>query len=315
MRRTATLAAATATLLLALVSNAAAEKLNVIASFSILGDIAANVGGDRIELTTLVGPDADAHAYEPKPNDAVVMSKAKVVLINGFGFEGFMERLAKTSATSAAIVEVAKGIETIKPNEGGHHHEGEEATHQESEGGHDHGEIDPHAFQSVPNVRKYVSAIADAFCAADQAGCETYKSNASIYDAKLATLDAEIRGAIASLPAEKRTIITSHDAFGYFAHEYGLTFLAPEGVSTESEASAADVSKLVDQIREDKASAIFVENISDPRLVNQIATETGIKVGGALYSDALSTKDGPAPTYIDLMRHNITTIKGAVTGS
>ena len=315
MRPTAISAVATASILLAFASNAAAEKLNVVASFSILGDIAANVGGNRIELTTLVGPDADAHAYEPKPDDAVAMSKAKVVLINGLGFEGFMERLAKTSATSAAIVEVAKGVETIKPGEGDHHHEGEEVAHQTAGADDNHGEIDPHAFQSVPNVRKYVTAIADAFCEADRAGCISYRANAQVYDEKLASLDAEIRASVASLPGEKRTIITSHDAFGYFAHEYGLTFLAPEGVSTESEASAADVARLVDQIREDKASAIFVENISDPRLVDQIASETGIKVGGSLYSDALSGKDGPAASYIDLMRHNMITIKGAITGS
>jgi zinc/manganese transport system substrate-binding protein len=167
----------------------------------------------------------------------------------------------------------------------------------------------------VPNVRKYVGAITDAFCAADQAGCETYKMNAAAYDVKLEALDKDIRETVAGLPADKRTIITSHDAFGYFAHEYGVTFLAPEGVSTASEASAADVAKLIDQVRADKASAIFVETISDPRLVNQIAAETGIEVGGALYSDALSKTDGPAPTYIDMMRYNISTIKGAITGS
>ena len=283
-------------------------KLEVVASFSILGDLAANVGGDRIALTTLVGPDEDAHAYEPRPDDAVVLSKAKVVLVNGLGFEGFMDRLAKTSATKATMVEVSKGAETITPTETGH--EG-----HESEAGHDPDVIDPHAFQSVPNVRKYVGAITDAFCATDQAGCETYKMNAAAYDVKLEALDKDIRETVAGLPADKRTIITSHDAFGYFAHEYGVTFLAPEGVSTASEASAADVAKLIDQVREDKAAAIFIETISDPRLVNQIAAETGTKVGGALYSDALSKPDGPAPTYIDMMRYNISTIKGAITGS
>lgn len=285
------------------------SKLEVVASFSILGDIAANVGGERIALTTLVGPNEDAHAYEPKPADAVVMTKAKVVLVNGLGFEGFMERLAKNAGASASVVEVSKGVETIKPSGGGHdHHEGEEA-------GHDHGALDPHAFQSVPNVRKYVAAIAEAFCAADQSGCEIYKTNAASYDQKLATLDSDIRATVASLPEAKRTIITSHDAFGYFAHEYGITFLAPEGVSTESEASASEVAKLIDQIREDKASAMFVENISDPRLVQQISDETGIKVGGTLYSDALSKSDAGAATYIDMMRYNITTIAGAINGS
>ena len=167
----------------------------------------------------------------------------------------------------------------------------------------------------MPNIRLYVKNIAEAYCAADAADCDVFRANAASYDAKLAALDADIRSAVASIPAEKRTIITSHDAFGYFANEYGLKFLAPEGISTDSEASASDVAKLIDQLRADKASALFVENISDPRLVSQISAETGIKVGGALYSDALSATDGPASTYIDLMRHNIATIKGAILGS
>ena len=180
---------------------------------------------------------------------------------------------------------------------------------------HGHGGIDPHAFQSVPNARIYLKNITNALCAADAANCEMFKSNASAFDAKLAVLDSDIRAAVAAIPADKRAVITSHDAFGYLAHEYGLTFHAPEGISTDSEASAADVAKLIDQIREEKSSALFVENISDPRLVNQISAETGIKVGGALYSDALSAPGGPAATYIDLMRHNIATIKGAILGS
>ena len=157
--------------------------------------------------------------------------------------------------------------------------------------------------------------IADAFCEADKAGCATYTANAEAYLAKLAALQTEVKAAIEALPADKRTIITSHDAFGYFAHEYGLKFIAPEGVSTEAEASAADVAKLVDQVKEDKASAIFVENITNPRLIEQIAAETGLKVGGTLYSDALSGEDGPASTYIDMFHHNVETIRAAVLGS
>ena len=201
----------------------------------------------------------------------------------------------------------------------GEHKEAEDGHDAEEEhvgeDGHDHGAFDPHAWQSVHNAEIYVKNIADAFCAADAAGCDTYKANAAVYGEKLEALDQEIKAAVEGIPAEKRTIITSHDAFGYFEHEYGIRFLAPEGVSTESEASAADVAALIRQIREDKASAIFVENISNPRLVEQIAGETGLKVGGSLFSDALSAADGPAATYIDMMRHNITTIKGAILGS
>ena len=285
------------------------DGLNIVASFSILGDMAAQVGGDKVKVTTLVGPDSDAHVYEPKPADAVAFAQAQVVLVNGLGFEGFMERLAKTSASTAMLVEVSKGAALIEAGDA--HGDGGAAAIDE----HGHGGIDPHAFQSVPNARIYLKNITNALCAADAANCEMFKSNANAYDAKLAVLDSDIRAAVAAIPADKRAVITSHDAFGYLAHEYGLTFHAPEGISTDSEASAADVAKLIDQVREEKASALFIENISDPRLVNQISAETGIKVGGALYSDALSAPGGPAATYIDLMRHNIATIKGAILGS
>lgn len=291
--------------------HAFAEPLKVVASFSIIGDFAKNVGGDRVDVTTLVGPDGDAHVYEPSPADAVSMASAKLVLVNGLHFEGFLQRLVEASASKAAIVELTKGITPIdfKPEfaeaeaaEGGHE-------------GHNHGSTDPHAFQSVVNAKVYVKNIADAFCNADSAGCDTYKANATAYTDKLDALDKEVREAIAAIPQEKRVVITSHDAFGYFEHEYGLTFLAPQGLSTESEPSAADVAKLVEQVKQDKAAAIFVENITNPRLIEQISVETGIKVGGTLYSDALSKADGPASTYIDLMRNNIKQIKGAILGS
>ncbi len=312
MKNLRNLALACGVSLLALPTYAAADQLKAVASFSILGDLAKAVGGDKVDVVTLVGPNGDAHVYEPKPADAASVAGANVVLINGLGFEGFIERLAKASATTAAIVEVSKGVKPIEPAAEEHAHEGDADT-AEAEG--HHGGVDPHAFQSVPNVRLYVKNIAEALCAADAADCDVFKANAAAYDAKLAALDADIRAAIASIPAEKRTIITSHDAFGYFAHEYGVKFLAPEGISTDSEASASDVAKLIDQVRADKASALFVENISDPRLVNQISAETGIKVGGALYSDALSAADGPAGTYIEMMRYNVETIKGAILGS
>ncbi len=287
---------------------ARAERLQVVASFSIIGDIAGNIGGDKVEIVKLVGPDSDAHVYEPKPADVAAMAGAQIVLMNGLGFEGFMERLVTTSATSATVIEVSKGIQTLEAEAGAHH----QGVASDDAG---YAEKDPHAFQSVPNVRAYVKNITAAFCAKDEENCTGYQANAEIYDAKLAALDTEIRSVIAAIPDAKRTIITSHDAFGYFANAYGLQFIAPEGISTDSEASAADVAKLIDQISQDKASALFVENISDKRLIERIADETGVKIGGALYSDALSSKDGPASTYIDLMRTNINTIKGAILGS
>ncbi|ODT05576.1 MAG: metal ABC transporter substrate-binding protein [Mesorhizobium sp. SCN 65-20] len=288
-------------------TSASAEPLKVVASFSIIGDFAQNVGGDRIELTTLVGPDGDAHVYEPSPADAVTMSKADVVLVNGLRFEGFLQRLVEASATKASVVELTKGIEPLKMQEEEHD---EAEDHQ-----HDHGEFDPHAFQSISNAKVYVTNIAEAFCAADAEGCDTYKANAEAYTAKLDAADADVKAAVAAIPENERTIITSHDAFDYFENAYGITFLAPEGLSTEAEASAADVAALIRQVRDDKASAIFVENITNPRLIEQISAETGVKVGGTLYSDALSKADGPAPTYIEMMKNNIAAIKGAILGS
>jgi zinc/manganese transport system substrate-binding protein len=339
-------------------ATASAENLKVVASFSIIADFARNVGGDRVDVTMLVGPDGDAHVYEPKPADAVAMSKADVVLVNGLQFEGFLQRLVEASGAKAPIVELITGGEVLKNDEDGHghdhakteaghdhdhdhahdhahekghdhakteaghdhdhdhaHEKSHDHAHEAAHGHHDHGEYDPHAWQSVHNAEVYVKNIADAFCAADAAGCDAYRANAAAYGAKLEALDAEIRAAVAAIPQDKRVIITSHDAFGYFEHEYGLTFVAPEGVSTESEASAADVAALIRQVREDKASAIFVENITNPRLMEQIASETGITVGGTLYSDALSGPDGPAATYIDMMRSNVNAIKGAILGS
>ncbi|MCO5081586.1 MAG: zinc ABC transporter substrate-binding protein AztC [Rhizobiaceae bacterium] len=321
-----TLAFAAFASVLSLTAATAAEPLKVVASFSIIGDLAKNVGGDRVEITTLVGPNGDAHVYEPRPADAAALSSAAIVLVNGAQFEGFLPRLVEASGSKAPVVEVSKGIELLKSEE--EHHHGEEAhegghddAHDEKEAGaghdhgHHHGAFDPHAWQSVANAQIYVTNIATAFCAADAAGCDAYKANADAYNQKLASLDAEIRADVAAIPADKRTIITSHDAFGYFEHAYGLKFIAPEGVSTDAEASAADVAALIRQVREDKAAAIFVENITNANLINQIASETGLKVGGELFSDALSDENGPAATYVDMMRHNIETIRGAILGS
>lgn len=315
-------AAAALSLSPAAFATASAENLKVVASFSILGDFAREVGGDRVTVSTLVGPNGDAHVYEPKPMDAAAVANADVVLVNGLQYEGFLQRLFEVSGTGASVVEASNGAALLPFDhdedhsvEEPHAHEAAEAGHAHDEHHDEHGAIDPHAWQSVPNAKIYVRNIADAFCVADTEGCDTYRANAEAYGKQLEALDAEIRAAIATVPEEKRTIITSHDAFGYFAHEYGLKFLAPEGASTESEASAADVAALIRQIREDKAAAIFVENITNPRLVEQISSETGITVGGELYSDALSDTGGPAPTYIDMMRHNVGTIKGAILGS
>ncbi|MEM8970860.1 MAG: metal ABC transporter substrate-binding protein [Pseudomonadota bacterium] len=314
----------------------AADKLPVVASFSILGNVVSEVGGDRIAVKTLVGPDGDAHVYQPTPADAATVTKASVVFVNGAEFEGWIERLIKASGYKGPIVTATKGIKLLETEEhhdddhgkeehkaekgkkAGHDDHKDHKTAEKKEAGHDdhhHGEHDPHAWQDVKNVIVYAANVRDGLCKVDAAGCETYKKNAAAYTKKLEALDAEVRAQLSKIAAGKRTIITSHDAFGYFSKAYGVTVLAPQGLSTESEASAADVAKLIDQIRKDGIKAVFVENISDPRLIEQIAKETGAKIGGQLFSDALSKTSGPAGTYIKMMRHNASLMAGAMTGS
>ena len=279
----------------------AQDRLNVIASFSILGDFVKNVGGDRVEVATLVGPNGNAHVYAPSPGDAKKVADAKLVFVNGLGFEGWLERLVKASGTKAPIVVATKGIKPLE-RAGGHDHDHD----------HDHGRADPHAWQSVANAKIYVANIRDALIAADPAGKDAYLANAAAYLAKLDALEREVREVIAKIPADRRRVITSHSAFGYFQNAYGVNFTAPQGVSTEAEASAKDVAAIIAQIKKQKVAAVFLENVTDPRLVEQIARETGAKVGGTLYSDALTDDKGDATTYTDLIRHNLRQLASAL---
>lgn len=292
---------------LALTTTAAhAEPPQVVATFSIIGDMAARVGGDRIALEVLVGPNADAHVYEPRPRDAMAVARADVVLTNGLGLEGFVDRLIAASGTDAAIVALTDAADVLEDPAGGHyHHIGDQAIWHA-------GAYDPHAWQSVPNARAYVAAIADTFCDADVEGCPAYRANADSYAKDLDALDAEIRAAVDALPLNRRTVVVSHNAFRYFQEEYGIAFLSPQGLSTDAEASAADVAGLIRKIRDTDARAIFAENIADTRLLDRIAAETGLALSGTLYSDALSGPDGPAPDYLSMMRHNARTIAAAL---
>lgn len=275
----------------------AQDKMPVIATFSILGDLVKNVGGDRIEVSTLVGPNGDAHVYVPTPSDVKKVATAKVVFVNGLGFEGWLTRLVKASGTKAPTVTVTKGIKSRKMEEAGHSHQA----------------TDPHAWQSVANAKIYVANIRDGLAAADPAGKGTYEANTSAYLAKLDALESEAKGAIGKIPADRRRIITSHDAFGYFGAAYGIAFISPEGVSTESAASARDVARIITQIKKQKIPAVFMENITEPRMMEQIAKESGAKIGGNLFSDALSDEKGPAASYIDMMRNNIRQLTIALT--
>jgi zinc/manganese transport system substrate-binding protein len=268
----------------------AQEKIQIVASFSILGDFARNVGGDRVDVTTLVGANSDVHVYTPAPADAKKIADAKLVIINGLGLEGWLPRLVQSSGGKAAIVTATNGIAPRKLGS----------------------DADPHAWQSVVNAKIYVANIRDALIAADQAGAPAYRANADMYLAKLDALDREVREAVGQIPEARRKVISTHDAFGYFAAAYGIAFIAPQGVSTESEPSARDIASVITQIRAAKIPAVFLENISDPRLMRRISAEAGARIGGTLYSDSLTAENGDAPTYIDMVRHNIKALTSAL---
>ena len=268
----------------------AEERLNVVASFSILADFVRNVGGDRVNLTTLVGANADVHVYAPSPGDAKRVADAKLVIVNGLGLEGWIARLVQSSGNKALVVFASDGIVPLKLGP----------------------EADPHAWQSIPNAKVYVTNISNALVAADPMDAELFRGQTKVYLEKLDALDREVREAVAKIPPERRKVISTHDAFGYFAAEYGIQFIAPLGVSTEAEPSARDIAKIINQIRAAKIPAVFLENISDDRLIRRIAAETGAKVGGTLISDSLTDEKGPAPTYIDMVRHNIKVLTSAL---
>ncbi len=259
------------------------ERLAVVASFSILGDFVRRVGGDALDVAVIVGPDGDAHVYEPTPADSRKLQRAKLVFVNGLGFEGWLDRLIAASKTKAKIVVASAGVAPRRLEDA----------------------PDPHAWQDVANAKRYVETIRDALKGADPQRAALYDANAGAYLAKLDALNAEVKAAIDKIPPERRRVVSTHDAFGYFSARYGIEFIAPEGVSTEAEASARDIARIVDAIKREKVGAVFLENIVDPRLARTIVADSGAKMGGALYSDALSAPAGPAGTYIDMMRHNV----------
>jgi zinc/manganese transport system substrate-binding protein len=278
---------------LALVSAAplrAQERVGVVASFSILGDFVRNVGGDRVSVTTLVGPDGDVHVYTPPPADARKIADAKLLVVNGLGLEGWLPRLLQSSGSKAPILTATKGIAPLEAGS----------------------DADPHAWQSVANARIYVANISDALVAADPVDAGVFRENAKTYLTKLDALDREVREAVAKIQPGRRRAISTHGAFGYFAAAYGIRFIAPSGVSTESEASARDIAGIITQIKKEKIPAVFLENISDDRLIRRIAAETSARVGGTLYSDSLTGEKGEAPTYIELVRHNIKALTSAL---
>jgi len=293
---TAAAAAVTAGLVPGRGQNRVQDRPRAVATFSILGDFARNVGGEQVELATLVGPNGDVHVFAPTPGDVKTIAAADIVFVNGLGLEGWIDRLIAASATRALVVVASWGI-----------------TPRSGTRAQDRGASDPHAWQSVANAKLYVGNIRDGLIAIDAAEKKIFEANANTYLAKLDALDGEIRAAIEAIPSARRKVITAHSAFGYFGDAYGIEFIAPEGLSTEAEPSARDIAKLIEQIRRENVPALFLENVADSRLLQRIGAETGVRIGGRLYSDALSPPDGPAASYIEMMRSNLRELTRSLT--
>ncbi len=308
----------------------AEEKVPVVASFSILGDLASQVGGEHISLTTLVKANGDAHVYSPSPMDAKAVTHAKLLVVNGLEFEGWMPRLVESSNFIGEKVVASDGIDAMKggcnhnndehqaddsahEHHAKHDHDDDHHEHHAEHDHHHHGEFDPHAWNSIANVKIYVGNIEKGLSKVDPKNTSDYEANALHYIQKLDKLELQLHAEITKIPKSQRNVITPHDAFGYFSRDFDVTFIAPQGTSTESEASAADVAAIITQIREDNVTAVFMENIADNRMIEQISRETGAKIGGKLFSDALSSSEGPASTYIEMMQYNVDTIVKALS--
>lgn len=274
------------------------KPVRVVASFSLLADMVQQVGGDLVDVEAIVGPDEDAHDFQPTPQDAKKLVDADIIVINGLGFEGYITRMVQASKSRAKLLIATAGIKPRLMSR----KEDEKAAHS----------FDPHAWQNLDNAPIYIRNIAAALIEARPEQEKEIKARARRYLDACKSLHEEAKTRFAQLSPQRRTAITSHDAFGYFADAYNLTFMGAVGVSEESEPSAADIARLIDQIKQEKVHALFVENMNDPRLIQQISQETNVKIGGKLYADALSQPQGPAPDYLSLMRTNITTVLGAL---
>lgn len=287
----------------------AEDKVNLVASFTVLADIAREVGGEHVQVTSIVGVNSDAHVYRAHPADAKKIVYADVLVINGLGFEGWLERLVESSGFNGVQVVATDGIDSI------HHDEHETPVLSAKDqllGVHSHAD-DPHAWHSLHNGMHYARQIAQALVSVDAEHADYYQQRLQVFLTKAEQLDAQLKQMVAALPEGRRRVITSHDAFSYLGEEYQLEFISPQNVSTESEASARDVANLIRQIRQQGIVAVFLENITDDRLMHQIANETNASIGGTLYSGALSDNSGPAATYLDMMQHNVTTLVKALS--
>lgn len=276
-----------AALLVSAAGMAEAKTLNVVASMTVLADVVSVVGGNHVNVKSLVGPNGDPHVYEPTPEDAKALKEADAVFISGDGLEGWMERLIKASGYKGKPTVASAGIKTHKMVD-----DGKTVT-------------DPHVWNDPKNGIIWTQNIVKALSAADPEDAADFKANGDKMIADLKAIDQDAKKAVDAIPASKRKVLTTHDALGYFGRAYGVEFLAPQGLSTESEASAADVGKIIKQIKKEGVKVYFFENSNDPRMVEQIAKETGATSGGTLYVESLSKADGPAPTYLKMLKYNI----------
>jgi zinc/manganese transport system substrate-binding protein len=303
---------------LLLAGRAAAQApgaMPVVASFSILGDMTARIGAERIALRVIAGADVDSHGFQPRPSDVAALRDARLVVRNGLGFDGWMDRLVRSAGFRGPVATATDGItpRSMAAHAHGHSHGGAERRQAHSVG--PRTVPDPHAWQDLRLGQVYVRNIATALAAADPAGDALYRRNAEALTARLATLDAWVRAEIGRVPEPRRKVVTSHDAFGYFGAAYGIEFLAPQGVSTETEPSAAEVARLIRQIRDQRITAVFMENMANPATLRRVAAEAGVTIGGRLFADALSAPGGPAPDYEAMFRHNVGLLVPAMRGS
>lgn len=286
--------------------------LKVVATFSILADMVKQVGGEEVSVVSLVGPNADAHVFDPSPADAKRLAQADVVVVNGLGFEGWIDRLIKSSGFKGQLVVASKGIKPLElPAEPHRDH----ATEKQAAKGkhahghhHDHESQDPHAWQDLRNGMIYAKNIQQALVKARPQSQAVIDARAKAYIDQMSELDRQAKSKLRQIPPDDRRIISSHDAFEYFARAYGVKFFGLQGWTTDREASAADMAKLVREIRRDKVRALFVENMSDPRLLQRVAEEAGVKIGGKLYSDSLSPPGTAADTYLKMFTYNVNQI-------
>lgn len=280
----------------------AAEPLQVVTSFSILADMARQIGGEQIEITSLVAPDSDIHAFTPSPTQARTLSQADVLIFNGLQLEGWLTRLIEASDYDGVRVTASDGISALTGDD------------HEDDHGHDndHGEADPHAWLDVGRAQQYVANIRDGLIEADPDNAARYRDNAKRYLDELKALDKDIRSSMAAIPEAQRVVVTNHQAFGYFGDAYDVRFLSPAGLSTASAPSAAEMARLIDVIRDNQVPALFIENNANPGIIHQLAEETDLSIAGILYSGALASS-GEASTYTGMMRHNAALLREGLT--